>query len=115
MTIVISSAADVVDFDELQTGERREGAYFGIWTLGLKTMSAFGILLSGAALQLIGYVPDRPQDPTTMWWLVILVGPTQAFVYLIGFLIFRRFRFEAEDVARVQAELAARRAAPQSD
>jgi GPH family glycoside/pentoside/hexuronide:cation symporter len=111
LTLVISSAADVVDFDELQTGERREGAYFGIWTLGLKTMSAFGILLSGAALQLVGYVPDQPQDPATMWWLVIMVGPTQAVVHLIGFLVFRRFRFEAEDVARVQAELAARRAA----
>jgi Na+/melibiose symporter-like transporter len=50
-----------------------------------------------------------------MWWLVILVGPTQALVYLIGFVIFRRFRFEAEDVARVQAELAARRAAVQPE
>ena len=64
LTLVMSSAVDVVDFDELETGERREGAYFGIWTLGLKAMSACGILLSGALLQFVGYVPDRPQDPT---------------------------------------------------
>jgi GPH family glycoside/pentoside/hexuronide:cation symporter len=109
LTLVMSSAVDVVDFDELETGERREGAYFGIWTLGLKSMSAFGILLGGGLLQLVGYVPDQPQDPRTMWWLVMLVGPLQAIVHVIGLLMFRRFRFEAADVARVQAELHARR------
>ena len=62
LTLVMSSAIDVVDFDELETGERREGAYFGIWTLGLKLMSACGILLSGALLQVVGYVPDQPQS-----------------------------------------------------
>jgi GPH family glycoside/pentoside/hexuronide:cation symporter len=110
LTLVMSAAVDVVDFDELETGERREGAYFGIWTLGLKTMSACGILLSGALLQFVGYVPDRAQDPRTMWWLVLLVGPLQAVVHFVGLLMFRRFRFEAADVARVQAELRARRA-----
>ena len=109
LTLVMSSAVDVVDFDELETGERREGAYFGIWTLGLKAMSACGILLSGALLQFVGYVPDRPQDPRTMWWLVMIVGPLQGAVHLVGLLMFRRFRFEAADVARVQAALRARR------
>ncbi len=109
MTLVMSSAVDVIDFDELETGERREGAYFGIWTLGLKTMSACGILLSGALLQLVGYVPGQTQDPRTMWWLVMMVGPLQAVVHFIGLLMFRRFRFEAADVVRVQEELRARR------
>jgi glycoside/pentoside/hexuronide:cation symporter, GPH family len=109
LTLVMSSAIDVVDFDELETGERREGAYFGIWTLGLKAMSAVGILLSGGLLHLIGYVPEQPQNPATIWWLVLLVGPAQSVVFLVGLLLFRRFRFEAADVARVQAALAARR------
>jgi GPH family glycoside/pentoside/hexuronide:cation symporter len=111
LTLVLSSAIDVVDFDELETGERREGAYFGIWTLGLKLMSAFGILLSGALLQVVGYVPDQPQSAGTMWWLVLMVGPLQSGVHLVGLLMFRRFRFEAADVARVQAALASRREA----
>jgi GPH family glycoside/pentoside/hexuronide:cation symporter len=110
LTLVMSAAVDVVDFDELETGERREGAYFGIWTLGLKAMSACGILVGGAFLQLVGYVPDRVQDPRTMWWLVLMVGPLQSVVHFVGLLMFRRFRFEAVDVARVQAELRARRA-----
>lgn len=74
-------------------------------------MSACGILLSGGLLQVVGYVPDRPQSVATMWWLVMMVGPLQSVVHLIGLLMFRRFRFEAADVARVQAALAARRLA----
>ena len=109
VTLVMSSAADIVDFDELETGEQRAGAYFGIWTLGLKVMSAVGILLSGGLLQVAGYMPDRPQDPATMWWLVMLVGPLQSAVYVFGLVMFRKFRFEAADVARVQAALQARR------
>ena len=76
----------------------------------LKAMSACGILLSGSLLQLVGYVPDQAQDPRTMWWLVLMVGPLQSVVHFVGLLMFRRFRFEAADVARVQAELRARRA-----
>jgi Na+/melibiose symporter-like transporter len=109
LTLVMSMAIDVVDFDEWETGERREGAYFGVWTLGLKAMSALGILLSGALLQLVGYVPDQPQAPDTVWWLVMIVGPLQAVVHFVGMLMVRRFRFEAADVARVQAELRVRR------
>jgi Na+/melibiose symporter-like transporter len=111
LTLVMSSAADIVDFDELETGERRAGAYFGIWTLGLKTTSAIGILISGAVLELVGYVPDQPQNTTAMWYLLLIVGPLQATVHFVGLLIFRRFRFEADDVARVQATLQERRAA----
>lgn len=114
ITLAMSSAADIIDLDELQTGERREGAYFGIWTLGLKTASAIGILLGGAVLQMVGYVADQPQNPRTMWWLIMIVGPLQAAAHLVGFLVFRRFRFEAADVANVQAALSARRAAAQN-
>lgn len=111
MTLAMSTAVDVIDFDEWQTGERREGAYFGIWTLGLKSMSAVGTLISGGVLSLLGYVPDQVQHPTTMWWLIMIVGPMQAIVHLIGFVMFRRFRFEAADVVAVQHALRQRRAA----
>ncbi len=109
ITIVMSSAIDVIDFDELETGERREGAYFGIWILGLKVTSASGILLGGLLLELIGYVPGQPQSAQTIWWLVMMLGPLQSAVILIGVFFLRRFRYEAADVSRVQAQLAARR------
>jgi Na+/melibiose symporter-like transporter len=111
ITLAISQAADVVDFDELQTGEQRAGAYFGIWAFGLKTANAIGIFLGGVLLGVVGYVPEITQSPDTLWWLVMLVGPLQSLVTLGGLLVFRRINFEADDVARIQEALAARQAA----
>lgn len=111
LTLAVSQAADVVDFDELETGEQRAGAYFGIWTLGLKTSSAIGTLVGGTALGLVGYVPDQVQHPDTLWWLVVIVGPLQAVSHFGGLLIFRKIRFEEADVLRIQAALDAKREA----
>lgn len=109
MTLAVSSAVDMIDQDELQTGERREGAYFGLWSLGLKSMNAFGVLIGGVLLSWVGYHPDVVQSPETLFWLRMLIGPLQATVHLIGYLVFRRFPFEPADVTRIQAELDARR------
>jgi len=111
ITLAISQAADVVDLDELETGEQRAGAYFGIWAFGLKTAAAVGVFLGGVMLQVVGYVPDVEQAPDTLWWLVMLVGPAQCVAFMIGLLVFRRIQFDAHDVARIQEALAARQVA----
>lgn len=109
LTLAVSQAADVIDLDELQTGERRAGAYFGLWTLGLKTASALGALIGGFVLGVVGYIPGQVQDPDTLWWLVAIVGPLQAITHFGGLLIFWQIRFEEADVARIQVALDARR------
>ncbi len=109
VTLITSSAIDVIDFDEYETGERREGAFFGVWTFGLKLSSACGIMLSGAFLWLLGYSVERADDPNVMWWLLMLVGPLQVLVNIIGFVLFRSFRFEQAHVEGIQAVLAERR------
>jgi GPH family glycoside/pentoside/hexuronide:cation symporter len=109
LTLAISQAADVIDLDELQTGEQRAGAYFGLWTLGLKIASAAGTLIGGVVLEVVGYIPDQVQDAQTLWWLLLIVGPIQAVAHLGGLLILWRIRFEEADVLRVQAALDARR------
>jgi GPH family glycoside/pentoside/hexuronide:cation symporter len=52
-TIAIPSAmqADVIDYDELISGQRREGQYIGIWSIAKKLAAAVGV---GAALSLLG-------------------------------------------------------------
>ena len=109
LTLFASQAIDVVDVDELQTGEQRAGAYFGIWAFGLKFAVALGQFFAGRLLDIVGYVPEQAQDPATLWWLVVLVGPLQSLVTLVGLFVFRRINFEEADVASVQAALAARR------
>jgi len=110
LTLAGSQAIDIVDLDELVTGEQRAGAYFGIWAFGLQLAVAVGQFFGGLLLDLVGYVPGVTQDPSTLWWLVMLIGPLQSLVTLCGLLVFRRYRYDAADVAAVQAALAARRA-----
>jgi GPH family glycoside/pentoside/hexuronide:cation symporter len=102
-------AADVIDHDELHTGQRREGAFFGLWTLTMKLIAALAIAFVGIALDGIGYVPNQPQSSATLWGLVLLYGPVPAFFLFLSFLVFLRFPLTRESHALIQHQLALRR------
>lgn len=57
MSIPNSMIADAADLEELRTGKRDEGLYFGAYTFAYKAGTACSWLLAGAALSLIGFVP----------------------------------------------------------
>jgi GPH family glycoside/pentoside/hexuronide:cation symporter len=61
-----SMIPDVVEIDEIQTGERREGLYFGIWSFIGKLTGALGIAISGWALAGFGYQEGVAQTPTAL-------------------------------------------------
>jgi GPH family glycoside/pentoside/hexuronide:cation symporter len=50
-----SMIGDVVDEDELASGERREGLYLGCFTFLRKLGGATGVFLSGVVLEIAGY------------------------------------------------------------
>ncbi|GIW43044.1 MAG: sugar transporter [Candidatus Binatia bacterium] len=111
VTLAMSSAIDIIDIDEWHTGERREGAYFGIWTLGLKTMGALGALLGGGFLSLLGAGSSGAEGlgSDEGWRLIWLVGPLQVLSHASGLLLIRRLRWGPKEVAEIQMALAARR------
>jgi len=112
LPLAMSLATDVVDLDELRTGEQRAGAYFGIWAFGLKFMGALGAILGGVLLSGVGYDAKLAvQDPQAIWWLVLVVGPLQSVVNAAGLWALGRMQFDEHHVREVQAELAARRTA----
>jgi GPH family glycoside/pentoside/hexuronide:cation symporter len=57
-----SIQADVIDYDELLTGERREGRYIGLWSIAKKMAAAVGVGAGLSILGLAGYVPNAPQS-----------------------------------------------------
>jgi glycoside/pentoside/hexuronide:cation symporter, GPH family len=75
--------ADIVDYDSLRTGLRREATYYGAQNFVEKTTSALAPLVLGALLEL-GRTNDDPLG-------VRLVGPVAAALVLAGFLAFRRY------------------------
>ncbi|HEY8122801.1 MAG TPA: MFS transporter [Myxococcota bacterium] len=106
-----SLKADLIDLDELNTGERKEGAYFAAMSFVSKLGNA--LLASAAAFTLgfMNFVPNAEQSAEVRFALVCLMGGAPLVGYAIGALVFSRFSFSHAEHARVRAELDARTAA----
>jgi GPH family glycoside/pentoside/hexuronide:cation symporter len=78
--------ADVIDEDELVSGERREGQYIGLWSIAKKVSAALGIALGLSLLGFSGYEPNQPQPAAVKWALRIayIVVPCLSFSVAIG-------------------------------
>jgi len=73
-TLALPSAiqADVIDYDELLTGKRREGLYIGIWSIAKKLAAAVGVGTALAFLGGAGYQPNVAQSDHVVLTLRIL-------------------------------------------
>jgi GPH family glycoside/pentoside/hexuronide:cation symporter len=81
---------DTVEFDAVTTGERKEGAYYGMWTFISKVGMALSVFVSGLVLNWGGYVPKAVQTPLAQIAIRLLIGPIPAAVF-IGALILVQF------------------------
>lgn len=106
-----SIQADVIDWDELQTGERKEGAYFAAWAFASKTAGALASSFVGLSLTQIGFVPNAEQTPEVRSGILHLAAFAPAVLYAVGILLFLRFRLGEREHAAIQAQLAERRGA----
>jgi GPH family glycoside/pentoside/hexuronide:cation symporter len=82
-----SIQADVIDYDELMTGNRREGRYIGLWSISKKLAAAVGV---GAGLWLLGrtgYTPDAAQNDMTVQMLRYLYALVPCFCQVIAIVI----------------------------
>ena len=88
-TLAIPSAmqADVIDYDELLTGERREGQYVGLWAIAKKLSAALGIGLALAILGSSGYAPNVEQNEQVRWTLRVLYALTPSVCNLVAIAI----------------------------
>ncbi len=73
-TVAIPSSmqADTIDYDELLTGERREGIFVGMWSVVRKMAAALGVGIALPMLSASGYTPNVPQSESTKLVLRIL-------------------------------------------
>jgi len=98
---------EIIDYDELTSGTRREGAYFGIAFLIFKVSIALAPFVTGTILARVGYVPDIPQTQQTLLGIRLLVGLIPSVLFVLGLIalwIFPLNRRHCEDiVARLSA------------
>ena len=105
-----SLQADVIDSDELHSGERKEGAYFATWSFAAKTSGALASTLVGVTLGAMGFAPNAPQQPNVLLGMRALAGLVPAGLWALGIVIFLRFDLDRAEHARILTALGRRAA-----
>lgn len=113
-TISPSIQGDVIDYDEMMTGERKEGSYFAAWNFVYKSATGIMLLLTGFVLQVSGFTPNQEQTMTVQVSMVTLYGLFPLICYLTGAFLFRRFSLDEAAHADIRKELDGRPAATDS-
>ncbi|MBX5464425.1 MAG: MFS transporter [Clostridia bacterium] len=104
--------ADVIDEDELRTGVRREGMYFGMQALIIRLGIAVQALVMTLTQLLTGYDPHLAvQPPAAVLGLRLLLGAVPSLFVAAAVLAMRFYPLWGDRLAEVRARLAARQAA----
>lgn len=104
-----SLLADVIDYDEFETGERKEGVYSAAWGFVMKSSNAFVVLLTGVALQFSDFTPNVQQSDSVLWLLRAIVGGLPLVAMGYGSWVLRRFTLDAEAHAEIRRVIEERR------
>jgi GPH family glycoside/pentoside/hexuronide:cation symporter len=106
-----SILADVIDADELETGERKEGAYYASYTFLMKSSSGIMAMVTGFVLSWVGFVPNAPEQAANVGLAIrSLNGLVPLFSLVVGALLLVGFTLTAEKHAEIRAALDARKA-----
>jgi GPH family glycoside/pentoside/hexuronide:cation symporter len=104
-TMAPSVQGDVIDFDEYQTGERKEGSYFAAWNFVYKSALGVMLLLTGFVLEWTGFTPNVEQTMTVKLAMVSLYGLFPLVCYTVGAILFSRFKLDEAAYAKIRAAL----------
>lgn len=112
-----SMLPDVIELDELETGQRREGVFYGFFVFLQKLGLSLGLAVSNYVLELSGYINQTPGGPVpvqpgaVLIALRVFVSLAPAVVLLISFLAVRAYPITREKHAQLLAELQKRKSA----
>lgn len=79
---------DVVEYDAVTNGKRREGVFYGLWTFVAKIGQDIGLGLNGLLLSVAGYQEGvARQSESAVFTIRLLVGPIPAAFFLAAILV----------------------------
>jgi GPH family glycoside/pentoside/hexuronide:cation symporter len=100
-----SIQADIIDWDELRTGQRKEGAYFAVWNFMRKSAFGLSAMAAGLWLDAIGFQPNAEQSEATRVGMRALFGLAPGACFALGFLALLRFRLDEAEHAAIRRSL----------
>jgi GPH family glycoside/pentoside/hexuronide:cation symporter len=105
--------ADVIDYDEYLTGERKEGTYYAVWNLVRKGAASVTALVTGFVLQFTGFEPNVEQSEAVQLAMRSLFALLPATCYIIGAIMFIRFSFNEAEHNEIRQIIANRKSGSQ--
>lgn len=109
--IPISILPDAIEYDQLHSGCRQEGIYFGLVNFIRQLATSGALFFVGLVLQWTGYVPNAPQTVTALWGIRLLIGLLPGMLLLLGIIALRKYPIDREYHQKITAQLAARESA----
>lgn len=103
-----SVQADVIDYDEHETGERKEGSYFAAWGFAQKFAAGLAGLAVASLLGAAGYEQGVTPDEGVEQAIRIAFSGLPFLCYLLCAAVFARFRLDARSHAKLRAAIDAR-------
>jgi GPH family glycoside/pentoside/hexuronide:cation symporter len=113
-----SMMPDVIELDELETGERREGIFYGFMVLLQKIALALALFGVGQLLDRAGFIlpqdnqPVLNQPPAVFDTVRVLIAPFPALLLIGGIAIGAVYPITKERYAEIRARIAARESLP---
>ncbi len=103
-----SMIADIVDEQEVITGERQEGMFYSALAFSGKFVSGIGTMLGGVVLSIVRFPPNVDATgvpPDVLFRMGVFMGPILGTLYAIPLIIYSLYRLDKRRHAEIQAQL----------
>jgi GPH family glycoside/pentoside/hexuronide:cation symporter len=108
--VLPSMEADVVDYDELQSGQRRESAYTATASWMMKVGMMFSMVIGGPLLEATGFDAKNPvQTPDAIFGIRALFVAIPVIALAIALVLVKLYPLTTERMHAIRRELEARR------
>jgi GPH family glycoside/pentoside/hexuronide:cation symporter len=97
--------ADVIDYDEYMTGQRKEGAYFAAWNFVFKSSVGIMSMATLWVLEIVGFRPNVEQTGTVKLAIVVLYSIVPLVCYLIGAILLGMFSLNEKEHRAIRIAL----------
>jgi Na+/melibiose symporter-like transporter len=111
-TLPLSMIADIIDLEELNTGKRSEGSYYGCLTLFYKFSQSITLLLIGFILDIIKFNSSLPvQSEGTVVTLGLVLSFASGISFIAALLCLKRYSLNRSTVEDIQKQIVKRNTA----
>jgi len=100
-----SMLPDTIEYDEMQSGLRREGIFSGVWSAGQKIAYSVGPPIVGFALALSGFVASGVQPETVNTGVRVIFCLFPAVMVLLSFLPFSRYTITEAEFEKIKTRI----------